>query len=110
MTRWAKDVSPDNVWSEYPRPQLVRKEWTNLNGLWDYAIEDKGAERPEAWDGQILVPFAVESALSGVMQKVTPEQYAALERAAKLEQMDSPRWVNVKDGQFATRFRLPRHG
>src|SRR5438309_3213390 len=70
MTRWAKDVSPTNALPEYPRPQLVREAWQNLNGLWDYAITPKDAARPEKWDGQILVPFAVESALSGVMKPV----------------------------------------
>jgi len=44
MTRWAKDVSPANVWPEYPRPQMVRKEWQSLNGLWDYAIASEGGE------------------------------------------------------------------
>ena len=78
MTRWAKDVSPDNVLPEYPRPQMVRdeKSWTNLNGLWDYAIRPKDAGPPieeEDWDGKILVPFCVESALSGVKKTVGPE-------------------------------------
>jgi len=68
MTRWAKEVSPDNVHPEYPRPQMVRKEWLNLNGLWEYAIRPKDETQPESFDGQILVPFAVESALSGVMK------------------------------------------
>ena len=71
MTRWAKDVSPDNALPEYPRPQLVRKDWQNLNGLWDYAITPKAAAQPAAWDGKILVPFPVESALSGVMKGVS---------------------------------------
>ena len=74
MTRWAKDVSPDNVHPEYPRPQMVRKNWQNLNGLWDYAVTAKDAARPEKWDGQILVPFPIESALSGVMKRVNPDQ------------------------------------
>ncbi len=73
-TRWAKDVSPDNVWPEYPRPQMVRPEWTNLNGLWQYAIQSKDATKPAKWDGEILVPFAVESALSGVMKSVQPDE------------------------------------
>lgn len=73
MTRWAKDVSPDNVLPEYPRPQMVRKEWRNLNGLWDYAIRPKGEGKPGKWDGKILVPFAAESALSGVMKPVGPD-------------------------------------
>lgn len=74
MTRWAKDVSPDNVHLEYPRPQMVRKEWQNLNGLWDYAIRPKDQPQPKEWDGQILVPFPVESALSGVMKSVGPDK------------------------------------
>ncbi|HUT07362.1 MAG TPA: PA14 domain-containing protein [Candidatus Latescibacteria bacterium] len=70
MTRWAAEVKPDRVLPDYPRPQMVREEWLNLNGLWDYAIVAKGAGRPAVWDGKILVPFAVESALSGVGKPV----------------------------------------
>ncbi len=70
MTRWAAEVRPDLVLPEYPRPQLVRARWLNLNGLWDYAIAAKDASRPKDWDGRILVPFAVESALSGVGKPV----------------------------------------
>src|SRR5438477_2632669 len=69
-TRWAKDVSPTNALPEYPRPQMVRKDWQNLNGLWDYAIRPKAEDRPEKLDGQILVPYPIESALSGVMKHV----------------------------------------
>ncbi len=70
MTRWAAEVRPDSALPEYPRPQLVRDRWLNLNGLWDVAITAKEAGRPEAWDGRILVPFAAESALSGVGRPV----------------------------------------
>jgi len=70
MTRWAAAVQPELVLPEYPRPQMVREEWLNLNGLWDYAIVAKDADRPAVWDGKILVPFAVESALSGVGKPV----------------------------------------
>ncbi len=70
MTRWAKDVSPKNAHPEYPRPQMVREDWQNLNGLWEYAITGKDAPQPATWDGQILVPFPIESALSGVMKRV----------------------------------------
>jgi hypothetical protein len=72
MTRWAAQVRPDKVHQEYPRPQMVRKTWMNLNGLWEYAIRAKDQSQPETFDGQILVPFAVESALSGVGKTVTP--------------------------------------
>jgi hypothetical protein len=73
MTRWAKDVSPRNAHPEYPRPQMMRSEWRNLNGLWDYAIRPKDQGTPAAFDGKILVPFPVESALSGVMKQVGEE-------------------------------------
>lgn len=73
MTRWAAEVSPTNAHPEYPRPTLVRDDWMSLNGLWEYAIVDKDASWPGA-AGQILVPFPVESALSGVKKPVTPEQ------------------------------------
>ncbi|MCX6914011.1 MAG: beta galactosidase jelly roll domain-containing protein, partial [Verrucomicrobia bacterium] len=69
-TRWAKEVSPANAHPEYPRPQMVREEWLNLNGIWDLAISSKDATRA-TFDTQILVPFPVESALSGVMRKVS---------------------------------------
>lgn len=70
MTRWAKEVSPTNVHPEYPRPQLVRDEWMNLNGVWQFAIADIDEVPPFGNDlaEQILVPFAMESALSGVQK------------------------------------------
>ena len=58
QTRWAAKVRAKNVWTEYPRPQLARKDWLNLNGLWDYAIRPKDNPQPDAFDGKILVPFA----------------------------------------------------
>src|ERR1051325_575763 len=70
MTRWARDVSPKNAHPEYPRPQMERLQWHNLNGLWSYAITDKDSAQPAKWDGEILVPFPIESALSGVMKRV----------------------------------------
>jgi len=73
MTRWGKAVTPDNAWRSYPRPQLERAKWQNLNGQWDYAITKAAAPMPERMDGKILVPFAVESRLSGVARKVLPE-------------------------------------
>ena len=72
-TRWAQEVNPLNPLPEYPRPQLVRDQWQSLNGLWDYAIGPKEGERPAAFDGQILVPFCVESSLSGVGKTVTAD-------------------------------------
>jgi len=74
MTRWAKDVDPEKPLPEYPRPQMVRPKWVNLNGLWDYAIGSKDQEAPTTYEGQILVPFPVESPLSGVGRKFSPDQ------------------------------------
>jgi hypothetical protein len=74
MTPWAKDVAPDKAWPEYPRPQMVRPAWKNLNGLWDYAVRPVGEPQPSAWDGKILVPFCIESALSGVKKDLLPGQ------------------------------------
>ena len=73
MTRWGRDVTPDNAWRSYPRPQLKRERWLNLNGLWDYAIAKAAAPQPMRMDGQILVPYPVESKLSRVARKVTPD-------------------------------------
>ena len=59
-TPWAALVDPASPLPEYPRPQLVRQEWMNLNGLWDYAIRPAGQAIPSTFDGPVLVPFAVE--------------------------------------------------
>lgn len=67
---WAEKVDPNNVLPEYPRPLIERSQWTNLNGLWDYAIAPRGMAEPASFDGKILVPFCVESSLSGVMKEV----------------------------------------
>jgi len=73
-TRWAKEVSPRNVLPEYPRPQMVRQEWQNLNGLWQYVITEKDDHLPANYNDQILVPFPIESALSGVKKTLLPSQ------------------------------------
>jgi beta-galactosidase/beta-glucuronidase len=67
-TKWAEEINPGNVLPEYPRPILERTQWSNLNGLWDYAIVPAGSNEPAQFDGKILVPFAVESNLSGVQK------------------------------------------
>ena len=73
-TQWSEQVNPDNVLPEYPRPIMERTEWKNLNGLWDYAIIEKGKHAPSVFEGKILVPFAVESSLSGVAKTVGAEK------------------------------------
>jgi beta-galactosidase/beta-glucuronidase len=74
LTTWGRGVKPSNAWREYPRPQFEREHWQNLNGLWDYAITARDAAQPAAWQGKILVPFAVESTLSGVGKMLSPDQ------------------------------------
>ena len=74
MTKYADSVNPNSVWPEYPRPQLVRSQWTNLNGLWNYAITADRTTRPERWESRILVPFPLESSLSGICRPLRPEQ------------------------------------
>jgi beta-galactosidase/beta-glucuronidase len=73
MTKWASEITPDQVWKEYPRPQFERENWQNLNGLWDFAILKKEQALPQKFQGKILVPFCVESALSGVGKSVLPD-------------------------------------
>ena len=79
MTVWGENLDPENVLAEYPRPQMIREQWMNLNGLWEYAITPADAV-PEKMDGHILVPFAVESALSGVGRAVTENDALWYER------------------------------
>ena len=74
QTRWAREVEPDNVHAEYPRPQMARADWQNLNGLWEYAITPKEAARPDGFAGEILVPFPIESQLSRVAKRVNAEK------------------------------------
>lgn len=70
-TGWAQQVRPESVLPEYPRPELERMQWQNLNGLWDYAVTDVKASAPPSWQGKILVPFCIESSLSGVQKRFT---------------------------------------
>jgi beta-galactosidase/beta-glucuronidase len=81
MTRWAKDISPENVWQEYPRPQMRRPEWLNLNGLWDYWITQKIQNVKRKLEGVILVPYPIESALSGVKHPLEPDELLWYRRA-----------------------------
>ena len=72
-TRWAATVTPENVWKEYPRPQFERSDWMSLDGLWKYAILKDNQVQPKKFQGNILVPFCVESSLSGVGRSFLPD-------------------------------------
>jgi len=89
-TQWADSVSADNVHPEYPRPQMVRDSWQNLNGLWDYAITAKTQENaPESYQGEILVPFPIESDLSGVAKGVSASELLWYRRTVELQPSDN---------------------
>ncbi len=74
MTKWADEIDPQNTLSKYPRPQMVRDEWKCLNGIWDYTIESKEAKKATSFNNKILVPFCIESALSGVKKPLMPDE------------------------------------
>jgi beta-galactosidase/beta-glucuronidase len=74
FTRWAKYIDPNHILPEYPRPQMVRERWLNLNGPWNYAIKPLEVEKVNSYDGTIMVPFPVESILSGVKKRLLPEE------------------------------------
>ena len=75
LTRWGEALDINNVLPEYPRPQMRRESYINLNGLWDYAFTAAGEKQPEGWDGKILVPFSPECELSGVGRILKPDEY-----------------------------------
>lgn len=79
FTRWSKQNISDELLNEYPRPQMVRKSYMNLNGYWDYAI-NKEKDTPEIYDGKILVPFSPEAFLSGVHRQTKPDEYLHYKR------------------------------
>jgi hypothetical protein len=83
VTQWAGEINPDQPWPEYPRPDAVREEWINLNGLWDYAITGS-EDKPSSWDGKILVPYPVESALSGIKRNINDKQYLWYKRSFRI--------------------------
>lgn len=74
VTRWAGEMDPEHIYDVYPRPTMSRKNWLNLNGLWQLTFSQKDAGEPGKYDRHILVPFAPESALSGVGLKPGPEK------------------------------------
>lgn len=90
LTPWSGQVSSTAPLPEYPRPQLVRPRWQNLNGLWDFAVIPEVAPRPDQYQGRILVPFAIESTLSGVGRKVTRDDAIWYHRTFGLETPPRP--------------------
>lgn len=77
LTKWGRNLRPDSVLPEYPRPQMARSSWKCLNGTWEYAFSpfSKEAAEPSSYDGRILVPFSPESILSGVERQLQPDEF-----------------------------------
>lgn len=92
-TRWGRELDPQNVLTEYPRPLLKRGSYINLNGYWDYAFTQE-FKKPEQYDGQILVPFSPETVLSGVSRQLQPDEYLWYRRTFTLE-----KWTDQKAGR-----------
>lgn len=88
LTPWAEKVDSNAPHQEYPRPQMVRENWTNLNGQWDFAILEKGQPNPTEFEGKITVPFPVESYLSGVMKPVGAEKELWYKKTLNLANKD----------------------
>ena len=92
LTPWGEALDKNAVLQEYPRPQLVRESYYNLNGLWDYAITASDA-CPGAWDGEILVPFSPEAPLSGVGRILKPGQVLWYRRTLPFAKPDGGRML-----------------
>ena len=88
-SRWTDDVDPGNLYPEYPRPQMARDNWVNLNGYWDYAIKGKGENKPNEYDGEILVPFPAESELSEVKKLVGSSNYLWYKKEVEIDQKNN---------------------
>ena len=97
-TKWGRKIDPEHVLQEYPRPLLVRENYTNLNGYWEYAFTEKFRE-PEKYEGRILVPFSPESALSGVSRQLKPDEYLWYRRRFRLE-----KWRERKNRRLLLHF------
>lgn len=91
LTSWDEGITPENVWQEYPRPQMVREHWQNLNGLWEYAITLNSVKFPEDWQQSILVPFAIETPLSGVGKRIESNEVIWYRRSFELDMKDIER-------------------
>ncbi|EMI57072.1 glycoside hydrolase family 2 [Rhodopirellula sallentina] len=95
ITKWGAEVTPENAWTEYPRPLMRRDNWTNLNGNWDYAVTPIDVqEKPTDWSGKILVPYSLESKLGGVQRLLDASEALWYHRSFRLEEKSAGRsWL-----------------
>ncbi|MFO0942756.1 MAG: glycoside hydrolase family 2 TIM barrel-domain containing protein [Pirellulales bacterium] len=97
ITSWGSGVTAENAWTEYPRPQLKRDNWTNLNGNWDYAITPVAQkEIPSTWTGKILVPFCIESKLGGVQRLLDGREALWYHRSFEVTSQGSRQFLNFE--------------
>ena len=85
-TIWGEQLDPEHVLEEYPRPQMVRNSYINLNGYWDYKIRNNNKKKPFEMHGKILVPFSPEASLSGVGHQLLPGEELICERTLPAEE------------------------
>ncbi len=97
-TEWTSSVNPDNPHPEYPRPGMVRSEWKSLNGRWHFAKNDTATGQPDTFDREIIVPYPVESALSGIKQSVSPEEMIWYKRTFFIPESWSGRFIQLHFG------------
>jgi beta-galactosidase/beta-glucuronidase len=94
ITEWGSQVTAENVWTEYPRPQLQRKDWQNLNGDWDYTVTSDAQKKiPDSWEGKLLVPFCLESKLGGVQRLLGESETLWYRRSFNVAAKDDRRTI-----------------
>lgn len=99
---WAASVTPTTAWPEYPRPQMVRDRWTNLNGLWRYAVTSSDVTlAPDVWEGEILVPYSIESSLSGVGRRLERDDVLWYRRSFHAEPVSGRLLLNFEAVDYA---------
>lgn len=105
ITEWGSKVNADSAWQEYPRPQMTRDSWLNLNGTWNYAVTSENQDNmPTKWDGEILVPFCIESKLSGVQRNLRPTEALWYQRTVELDVAEGKRTLlNFEAVDYACR-------
>lgn len=108
MTKWGERIAQEQteiVLTEYPRPQMARKNYTILNGIWKYAITNDD-DRPVLWDGDIRVPFSPETVLSGVERQLKPDEYLWYERRIEIDRIPEGKRLLLNFGACDERCRV----